>query len=414
MNSQVPRPSMSGRSLRKGLLTALVAMGLTQIGCVVHSRPVYVVEQAPPPPPATTVVTASGDVVVDDFYAPLSNYGVWVYAPGYGRVWQPASEFAGPGFTPYASHGRWVMNEYGDWVFVSRYDAQWGWATYHYGRWAWTDYYGWVWVPGVEWAPAWVEWRYGGGYVGWVPMGPPGYVIVEEHWVFVEHGYVCSEGVVEHRLPPERARAAYTAASPVIATKGDSHYRVGPPKDALVSAGVEIHTEKVQPPPPGYVRTQAKLVDDAAADRRVTGKVPSQPMVRAGATLPAGAGIAAPPAAGAGQSARPGAVGGQDAAAPQVRPDASLPPSQQNGQPMPQPAPNPGPTVGPRPGIDPQPMPSQPSVQPQPRPQPQPMPQPQPQRPTVTPPAPRPTAAPAPRPAPRPSAPAPRPTGKRR
>ncbi len=63
-----------------------------KVGCVVHSHPVYVVEQSPATPPVTTVVVEEGaddTVVVDDFYEPLSYYGVWVWVPGYGRVWRP-------------------------------------------------------------------------------------------------------------------------------------------------------------------------------------------------------------------------------------------------------------------------------------------------------------------------------------
>ncbi len=41
-------------------------------------------------------------------------------------------------------------------------------------------------------------------------MGPPEYVVVEEHWIFVERTYVGAASVESYRLPPERARAAGT------------------------------------------------------------------------------------------------------------------------------------------------------------------------------------------------------------
>ena len=433
MNSHPQRhplqnPPAKSLRVRAGLLTAaLVALVASQAGCVVRpTRTVYVVQEAPPPP-ATVVVEAGADttVVVDDFYEPLSNYGVWVYAPPYGRVWQPASDMAGPGFTPYGSRGHWVLNDDGDWMFVSAYHAQWGWATYHYGRWAWTDYYGWVWVPGTAWAPSWVEWRYGGGYVGWVPMGPPGYVVVEEHWVFVAETHVGAETVLDHRLPPDSARTAYVAASPIIEVKGGAKWKAGPPSHQLLNSGVQITTAHVAAPPAGYVRTQARLVNDAAADRRASGQLVTAPQVRPGATVPPGAAVAERPRQLPGSQ---GASPGGQPISPQPqggRPDGSMP-GQQPGSPMPQPVPNPN--DGQRPGAMPQPLPQpmpQPTSRPMPQPQPQPMPQPQPtSRPTPQPmpqpqpqPQPRPSASPVPRPSAPPTAapkPAPRPTATAR
>jgi hypothetical protein len=281
------------RLWNRGAIAALVAVAAAPLGCYVEERPVVV--EAPPqppppePPPQQTVLVEEGydgDVVVDDFREPLGNYGVWVYEPAYGYVWQPAADMAGPGFMPYASDGRWVVNDEGDWVFMSRYDAQWGWATYHYGRWVWSDVYGWVWIPGRAWAPAWVDWRYGGGYVGWVPMGPPGVVVVEHHWVFVEQGHICSANVYEHRIPEERAHDAYVAASPTIGTHGASHWRAGPPAADLRGAGVELASGQVARPGAGYVHTQSRAVHEAAADRRATGKVPMTAQVREGQVAP--------------------------------------------------------------------------------------------------------------------------------
>ena len=99
----------------------------------------------------------------------------------YGRVWRPHARVVGVGFVPYASGGRWVHSSVG-WVFEARWN--WGWLPFHYGRWYEDEVYGWVWVPDDVWAPAWVDWRFGGGYVGWVPIGPRYHLTAR--WYFVE------------------------------------------------------------------------------------------------------------------------------------------------------------------------------------------------------------------------------------
>ena len=80
---RAPRTNHGNRT-RFALGALLLALGGTQVGCVVHSHPhpVYVVEQPAPPPPTQTVVLVEDGVdetvVVEDFYEPLSYYGVWV------------------------------------------------------------------------------------------------------------------------------------------------------------------------------------------------------------------------------------------------------------------------------------------------------------------------------------------------
>src|SRR6185437_1270210 len=134
-------------------------------GCVVGPPPVAAEEPPPafePPPPAPTgwpsatpleaqapptqPARGSDDTAVEDFVAPLANYGTWVDVAPYGRVWQPADDIAGEDFTPYASDGAWVAGDDGSWTFRSKYDDEWGWAAYHYGRWVDHEAYGWVWV----------------------------------------------------------------------------------------------------------------------------------------------------------------------------------------------------------------------------------------------------------------------------
>lgn len=101
----------------------------------------------------------------------LSSHGTWIYAAGYGYVWQPWG--ISVGWSPYY-YGRWMyVGGYG-WTWVS-YEP-WGWLPYHYGSWT---YYrtSWVWVPGAlhhhRWHPGLVVWvNLGGGRHGWCPRNP--------------------------------------------------------------------------------------------------------------------------------------------------------------------------------------------------------------------------------------------------
>jgi hypothetical protein len=49
-----------------------------------------------------------------------------------------------------------------------------------------------VWTPGYVWGPAWVDWYWGDGYVGWVPLGPPGFAIAPTYWTYVHDFSFCS------------------------------------------------------------------------------------------------------------------------------------------------------------------------------------------------------------------------------
>jgi hypothetical protein len=133
--------------------------------------------------PARLEVGASFQInAVADFHVPLAAHGVWVEVGSYGRCWRPAA--VAVGWRPY-TYGHWVWTDCG-WYWVS--DEPWAWACYHYGSWHHDSIHGWVWVPGTVWAPAWVEWRFGGGYVGWAPCAPHGFLAVgiTMPWVFVE------------------------------------------------------------------------------------------------------------------------------------------------------------------------------------------------------------------------------------
>jgi hypothetical protein len=119
-----------------------------------------------------------------DFEAPLAPHGAWIEVGSYGRCWRPAG--VAVDWRPYC-YGHWVWTDCG-WYWAS--DEPWAWACYHYGWWVYDPVAAWVWVPGIEWAPAWVSWRVGGGFIGWAPFAPPGFIlarhIAPSSFVFVE------------------------------------------------------------------------------------------------------------------------------------------------------------------------------------------------------------------------------------
>ena len=190
-----------------------------------------------------------------DFYDALNPYGQWVDVPGAGEVWQPSPEVVGQEFQPYSSGGHWVNTDYG-WSFDS--DYEWGWATFHYGRWLWHNDYGWCWRPARVWGPAWVDWRYGGGYVGWAPLPPLGYVVVvapyHPYWTFVEPAYLVSPNVYHYAVPVSRVSVVYTQTVAVHTTVNGSAWYAGPPPARIATAvGAPIPRASISPPPPGRV-----------------------------------------------------------------------------------------------------------------------------------------------------------------
>jgi hypothetical protein len=133
-----------------------------------------------------------------EFEESLEPHGYWVDDAQFGHVWRPNTWWS---WQPYVD-GHWIWTSYG-WTWAS--DEPWDW-TFHYGRWGFSNLYGWVWTPGYVWGPAWVDWYWGDGYVGWVPLGPPGFAIVPTYWTYVRDDSFCSPRitnvvVVHERLP---------------------------------------------------------------------------------------------------------------------------------------------------------------------------------------------------------------------
>lgn len=188
-----------------------ILLGLTVLGGCAQYTQVY--EDGGSDYPATTSspVDAYEDstAAVDFFYERLEPYGDWTQVEDYGWAWRP--RHLSRDWRPYTD-GRWLWTEDG-WSWVSDWEDEWGWATFHYGRWYDSPRWGWVWVPGLVWAPAWVEWRYGGGWVGWAPLPPLRHrhsvyltpqvverdiIIAPGHFCFVEDRYFVEPGVHRH------------------------------------------------------------------------------------------------------------------------------------------------------------------------------------------------------------------------
>jgi hypothetical protein len=214
-------------------------------GCVTEEQ-VVVVEPAPAPP---QVVLSEAD-----FQPLLAPHGEWIDVPPHGLVWRPHVAVVGVGFVPYATSGEWVYTDHG-WSFETEWE--WGWAPFHYGHWCFVSEVGWVWLPGTVWAPAWVAWRSGGGFIGWAPLPPPGFVTVETHWIFVERHVFVRRHVSSYVLSRERAHVAFEATAPVgdVIVRGGVRWHPGPRvTDVEHAVGTRIHPVRVVPPARGVIR----------------------------------------------------------------------------------------------------------------------------------------------------------------
>jgi hypothetical protein len=246
------------------LALVVAAFAAMQLGC----GPATPASDVPVNPPADGTADQGGadDVVVADFEEPLSDYGTWIDDPTYGHIWQPADDVAGEDFVPYTSDGSWSANDDGSWVYDSKYDTEYGWATYHYGRWVEHDDYGWVWIPGTEWGASWVDWRYGGGNVGWVPLGPPGVVVDESRWSFVDQVHFSDPGWRTYRASPDAVHAAFSASVSLSiggggggsAGGGGGGHVGGPPVASIKAAGGTVRSAHVTKPAKGATKARAQ------------------------------------------------------------------------------------------------------------------------------------------------------------
>jgi hypothetical protein len=208
------------------------------------------------------VSAAMGPEVDPDGFRPaLSPYGQWVDVPGYGLVWRPYASVVGPDFVPYSTEGHWVYTNAG-WLWASGYP--WGWAPFHYGNWVWAGG-GWAWVPGRVWAPAWVEWRSGGGYIGWAPLAPAGYVGVTVVRAPVTYTYVqvnnfTAVNVQQHAVVGVQAQSIHAQTQPLPSATIVNGHPVAPvnagPQPAVVSqatghpiSAVPVHSVGASVPP---------------------------------------------------------------------------------------------------------------------------------------------------------------------
>jgi hypothetical protein len=179
--------------------------------------------QPMPPPPPTEEEIEQNPMVNESAEPPqqaptpqrfeqdLSPYGQWIDVPGVGRVWKPDANEVGEDFVPYSTGGTWGYNDYG-WSFNTGWS--WGWAPFHYGRWFRHASYGWLWWPSYTWGPSWVDWRYSRGYVGWAPLGPPGYSVQfglgVPGWSFCARNTFWHPYVANHQIYPSFAGGRYS------------------------------------------------------------------------------------------------------------------------------------------------------------------------------------------------------------
>jgi hypothetical protein len=195
-------------------------------------------------------VAAAPAAVPVDFHTALDPYGRWITVAGYGDVWQPSVEVVGTGFVPYATAGTWVSTDAG-WAFESEH--AWGWAPFHYGHWVREPAAGWVWVPGTTWTVAAVEWRTGGGFVGWAPAPPPGAVLRDEHFTFVETAHFTERNVVSFSLPAERRTAAFQATVSMKAVSGAAYARGPRVEEVAAAVGHPLRSHRITPPRAGVI-----------------------------------------------------------------------------------------------------------------------------------------------------------------
>ena len=311
-----------GTAVSLGFLIACLSWSLAPAQAFAQDQPDYAAyggENIPPPQPPVPDEGTSGPVtaVPQQFDQTLSPYGQWVYAAPYGWSWQPSEGVVGPDFQPYVTNGSWVDTDDG-WSFQT--DWSWGDTTFHYGRWYVDPTYGWLWLPGTQWAPAWVDWRFGGGFCGWAPLGPPGYVWHgggHAAWNFVDARHF-GEGRTSNWVvrQPDQIHRAFTSTTRVQNTMQAQgvHWNAGPRRAELASAGAPV--QRVQ-----HVRPQTLHV---TAPQTVVPKQTGRAQPRTATVSPAPV-----PQAGRPTEARPPAGSPQQ----QARPEQPRPPATEGGRP---------------------------------------------------------------------------------
>ncbi len=278
-----------------GRLAAMLVLAPAPLGC--GGATTTKGPDTPADAPTTTTTTAddsgSDDVAIEDFTDALAGYGAWVDVAPYGKVWQPSDDSAGADFVPYGSDGHWAVNEDNEWVFQSKHDDDFGWATYHYGRWVLSDDYGWVWIPGTKWAPAWVEWRFGGGYTGWVGVAPEGVSSGQERWTIVEDKHFLDDGPARVRLDADHVTAVWDGAAPLTEVHGDAKWIAGPPADHWKG---QVKTVSMKKPGKGASKSHAKASAKKGGGKTVAAKQKPKPAAAKGAAKGAAPAKAAAPA----------------------------------------------------------------------------------------------------------------------
>ncbi len=225
-------------SLRPLFGFALVVLLATTLSCAVSDVPgVY----APGESPAMPLQSAAREGLAPPyrgFYDALEGEGDWTLIEPYGWVFRPRVNF--DSWRPY-EQGWWEPSDAYGWVWYS--NDPFGWITDHYGAWFYDSFQGWVWQPGPVWGPAWVAWVSVGDYLGWAPLGPPGY----DDYADAPGGVFTFAGAQQFNGMNQTSTALYVMRPPVTdrpvreianwARRGGVTYNRGPDAALLTRLG---------------------------------------------------------------------------------------------------------------------------------------------------------------------------------
>ena len=242
----------------------------------------------------------------------LDAYGQWHDLPGYGPVWAPA---VAPGWAPYR-YGHWAWIAPWGWTWVDA--APWGYAPAHYGRWVFVGGY-WGWCPG----PVYVRPVYAPALVGWV--GGPGWGVGVSFGV----GFGIGGGVgwfpLGYREPYYPVYGGRTIVNNVNVTNVTNVYNNGTINNGTVNNGT-ARPGTVNTSNAGTVNYANRNVPGAMTAAPTSALANSEPIDKAGVTVPASEAAKAPMQSAAPVTPTRNSVLGPNAGSPASRPPASASP----------------------------------------------------------------------------------------
>jgi hypothetical protein len=246
-------------------------LGLAAAGCNDATAP-------PPAFPAASAATPVPEAVAREiaegtarYRGALAAHGEWRADERFGSRWCPSQDAAlavnGSTFVPFRTGGRWQRSD-GAPVWIAGEPGSWQDLTAHAGWWVRQDGIdAWCWLPGTSAHPGRVGWRAGGGYVGWVPLGPTDEAeqVPSRAWTFTFLG-----ALHEDRVSPLVGDAADVALSNTMPLPGEAPAStLAPRAEAVDDARAELASHlayhghlrrSVDPLPPSMLVWDALLV----------------------------------------------------------------------------------------------------------------------------------------------------------